>query len=434
MDKLWLIIKREFGTRVRKKTFVVMTILGPIFLAAIMFLPAYLAMLPGEEKVVVVLDQGKLMDFERNLGETKFNYLPPNKFTQAEALKFFKQSGHYALLFIPGGETVDPDFSGRNVKLYANGDVNLKVQSDIEGLLEKNIQKEKLKAQGVDPEIIARTKSRVRLSTINVEENTEKQSMAAVKMGIGYACGFLIYIFVFVYGAQVMRGVIEEKTSRIVEVMISSVTPFQLMLGKILGIAGVALVQFLVWLVCGIGFYYIAIRVFIGDALDPAKLAQGSPVPTDSMVFEVQRVFESINFPYLIGIFLFYFLVGYLLYAALFAAIGAAVDKEADTQQFMLPVSLPLLASIIVLIRAIDEPNGTIATWFSMIPLTSPVVMMARAPFNVPWWQMAVSMSLLLITFLFFTWIAGRIYRAGILMYGKKPTFREISKWISYSK
>ncbi len=434
MDKLWLIIKREFGTRVRKKTFVVMTILGPIFLAAIMFLPAYLAMLPGEEKVVVVLDQAKLMDFEKTLGEAKFNYLPPNKFTQAEALDFFKQSGHYAFLFIPGGETVDPDFSGRNVKLYANGDVNLKVQSDIEGLLEKNIQKEKLKAQGVDPEIIARTKSRVQLATINVEENTEKQSMAAVKMGIGYACGFLIYIFVFVYGAQVMRGVIEEKTSRIVEVMISSVTPFQLMLGKILGIAGVALVQFLVWLICGIGFYFIAISVFIGDAMDPAKLAQGSPVPTDNMVFEVQRVFESINFPYLIGVFLFFFLVGYLLYAALFAAIGAAVDKEADTQQFMLPVSLPLFAAIIVLIRAIDEPNGTIATWFSMVPLTSPVVMMARAPFNVPWWQMAISMSLLVLTFLFFTWMAARIYRTGILMYGKKPSFKELIKWISYKK
>jgi ABC-2 type transport system permease protein len=434
MHKLLLIIKREFSTRVRKKTFLIMTILGPILLALIMFLPAYLATLPGDEKVVLVLDEASIMNFEKTAGEVKFNYLPDQKFNRKEALDFFKESGHYGLLYIPSSESADPDFSARNVKLYVMGDAGLKVTSDIESLLEQNIQKEKLKAQGVDPEIIARTKSNVRLAAINIEARDEKESIAGVKMIIGYVGGFLIYIFVFLYGAQVMRGVIEEKTSRIVEVMISSVTPFQLMLGKIIGIAGVALLQFLVWLVCGIVFYSIAIAVFIGDALDPAKLSADSPIPADSLAFDVQHALESINFPYLIGVFIFFFLVGYLLYAALFAAIGAAVDKESDTQQFMLPVSLPLIAAIVVLIRAIDEPNGVIATWFSMIPLTSPVVMMARAPFNVPLYQMILSMVLLLLSFFFFTWVAGRIYRTGILMYGKKPSVKELFKWISYSK
>ncbi len=434
MHKLWLIIQREFSTRVRKKTFLIMTLLGPLLLASIMFLPAYLASLPGEEKVVVVLDHAELMNMEPGKSPITFNYLPPREFNREKGLDFFKDSKHYAFLYIPGGDVVDPDYSGKNAMLYAKGDVNLKVQSDIEGILEKNIQKEKLRAQGVDPEVIARTKSRVALRTLNIEEENQQESATIIKMGIGYATGFLIYIFVFLYGAQVMRGVIEEKTSRIVEVMVSSVRPFHLMLGKILGIGGVALLQFLVWLICGVLFYAIAVTFIIGDALDPAQLSQGAPIPTDSFAFELQRNLESIPFAYLISTFLFFFLMGYLLYAAIFAAIGAAVDKEADTQQFMLPVSLPLLASIIVLIRALDEPGGALATGFSLFPLTSPVVMMARAPFGVPIWQMGLSMGLLILTFLGTTWAAGRIYRTGILMYGKKASFKELFKWIRYSK
>jgi ABC-2 type transport system permease protein len=434
MHKLWLIIQREFSTRVRKKSFVIMTLIGPLLLAGIMFLPAYLASLPGDEKVVVVLDHAELMDMEAGKGEITYNYLPPREFNREGGLNFFKESTHYAYLYIPGGDVVDPDYSGKNAMLYAKGDVNLKVQSDIEGILEKNIQKEKLRAQGVDPEIIARTKSRVALKTFNVEKENEQESATKIKMIIGYAAGFLIYIFVFLYGAQVMRGVIEEKTSRIVEVMISSVRPFDLMLGKILGIGGVALLQFIVWLLCGIAFYAIAVTFIIGDALDPAKLSQGAPVATDNFAFELQRSLESIPFAYLISTFLFFFVMGYLLYAAIFAAIGAAVDKEADTQQFMLPVSLPLLASIMVLIRALGEPNGALATGFSLFPLTSPVVMMARAPFGVPLWQMLLSMGILILTFLGTTWAAGRIYRTGILMYGKKPSVKELFKWIGYSK
>ncbi|MGB0177988.1 MAG: ABC transporter permease, partial [Owenweeksia sp.] len=275
-------------------------------------------------------------------------------------------------------------------------------------------------------------KTRVDLKTINIEEGKEQQSMTLIKMGIGYIAGFLIYLFVFIYGAQIMRGVIEEKTSRIVEVMVSSVKPFELMMGKIIGLASVALLQFMIWLVFGVALYFVAAIFILGDAVDTAQIAAPGYNASNNVTFQIMNTLGQINFPYIISCFLFFFLCGYLLYAALFAAIGSAVDKESDTQQFMFPVSLPLIASIIVLIRALDNPDGAIAFWFSIIPFTSPIVMMARIPFSVPWWELALSMLLLVGAFLAMTWIAGRIYRTGILMYGKKPKLKELFKWITY--
>ncbi len=434
MDKIWLILKREFSTRVRKRSFIIMTILGPILSSALFILPAYLATLPEDDRVITILDQPGLMDFDKGKESIRFRYLPPKEFDLEKAKLFFKNSDDYALLYIPFSSNNDPDILTNGSILFSKGDVSLGVESYVQNQLDKYIQAEKLKAQGVDPDILARTKTKVNLRTINLEAGEETESLAPVKMGIGYIAGFMIYLFVFIYGSQVMRGVIEEKTSRIVEVMISSVKPFQLMAGKIFGLAGVALLQFVIWVVFGIGIYMLAITFVLGDKLDAANVAANGAVQNmdDDMIFKIVNTIEAINFPYIIGCFLFFFLFGYLLYAAMFAAVGSAVDKESDTQQFMLPISLPLIAGIIVLIRALDNPDGPIAFWFSMIPFTSPIVMMARVPFNVPVWQLALSMTILLVTFVVMTWLAARIYRTGILMYGKKPKLKELFKWMSY--
>lgn len=434
MNKIWLILKREFSTRVRKRTFIIMTILGPILSSALFILPAYLATLPEDDRVITILDQPGLMDFDKGKESIRFRYLPPKEFDLESAKKFFTNSDDYALLYIPFSSNNDPDILTNGSILFSKGDVSLGVESYVQNQLDKYIQAEKLKAQGVDPDILARTKTKVNLRTINLDAGEETESLAPVKMGIGYIAGFLIYLFVFIYGSQVMRGVIEEKTSRIVEVMISSVKPYQLMAGKIFGLAGVALLQFIIWVVFGIGIYLLAITFVLGDKLDAAQVAANGAVQNmdDDMIFKIVNTIEAINFPYILGCFLFFFLFGYLLYAALFAAVGSAVDKESDTQQFMFPISLPLIAGIIVLIRALDNPDGPIAFWFSMIPFTSPIVMMARVPFNVPVWELALSMAILLVTFVVMTLLAARIYRTGILMYGKKPKLKELMKWITY--
>lgn len=434
MDKIWLILKREFSTRVRKRSFIIMTILGPLLSSALFILPAYLATLPEEERTISVLDQASLLDFDSGNGSIEFRYLPPREFDLEKAKAFFEKKEDYALLYIPTSANNDPDIITSGTVLYSKGNVSLGVEAYIQNLLDKYVQAEKLKAQGVDPEILARTKTKVKLRTINLEEGKETESQSLVSMGIGYISAFLIYLFVFVYGAQVMRGVIEEKTSRIVEVMISSVKPFQLMIGKIFGLASVALLQFVIWVVFGAIFYGLAVTFILGDSLDAAQIAasRGVGEVENQAMIEAFQTISNIPFINIIVSFLFYFLFGYLLYAAMFAAIGSAVDKESDTQQFMFPVSLPLIAGIIVLIRALDNPDGPIAFWFSMFPFTSPIVMMARIPFNVPIWEIALSMFILVVTFLLMTGLAAKIYRTGILMYGKKPTFKELIKWITY--
>ncbi|PTM02652.1 MAG: ABC transporter permease [Bacteroidetes bacterium] len=434
MKKIGLIIKREFSTRVRKKSFIILTILGPILMAAVMFLPAYLASLPTDDRVITVLDESLLLDFEKGKDEIRLRYLPPDKFDFASAQAFSEAQGDYAFMHIPLSEGGDPDFVARNVRLFRAGDISVSVESYLENTLEKYLQKEKLKATGVDPEIIARTKTKVNLRVINTDEGLETENATLIKMGIGYVAAFAIYIFIFLYGSQVMRGVIEEKTSRVIEIMVSSVRPFEMMSGKIIGIGLVAMLQFTVWIGLGSLFYVIAVSLFIDPQLAANNLpnaAANISLPDDGLL-SIYSSLQSIDFFGIIASFIFYFIFGYLLYAALFAAVGSAVDKESDSQQFMLPISLPLILSLLVIIRALDNPDGDIAFWFSMIPLTSPLVMMARLPFGVAPWELILSMLILLISFVLLTWFASKIYRIGILMYGKKPTFTELLRWARY--
>ncbi|MBM3404309.1 MAG: ABC transporter permease [Bacteroidetes bacterium] len=453
MRKIFLIIKREYLTRVRKKSFVVMTILGPILMAAIIVIPIYVSTITNEVKTISVLDEtGIFPDKFKDSNEFQFRYLNGNIDSLKKKLT---KTGDYALLYIPKPHAALPAIAF----VYSESQINISAKSYIRNVMVKEVENLKLEAklkdlnpQGLDSkitkdDIMASIKADVSVNTIRVnDEGEEKKSYTEVSMVLGFVGAFLIYLFIFLFGAQVMRGVIEEKTNRIVEVIVSSVKPFELMMGKIIGIALIGLTQFMLWVVLTFGIVTVA-TISMADQLGPkgtqeilkqqtpipgggaeaAKMAEGAP--------EVNEILEAINtidFGVMFSSFLFYFLFGYLLYAALFAAIGSAVDNEADTQQFMLPLTLPLIFAIIMAQFIIQDPESPLAFWLSIIPFTSPVVMMIRIPFGVPMLDICLSVTFLILGFLGATWMAGKIYRTGILMYGKKVNYRELWKWLRY--
>jgi len=423
-----------------------MTILGPILFAAFMVIPAWLATMEDTEvKTIAVIDSTTI--FQGIIPETefiKFKYIEGQTLKELQAN--FEQSGYSAILFIPHNI-----FYSNTSLLYSNKQPSLSVTMHIENSIEKEIERQKLKANKIDnlEEILKSVKTNIDLRSITwTDDGKEKESNTGLAMGIGYGSGMLIYFFIFLFGAQVMRGVIEEKTNRIVEVIVSSVRPFQLMMGKIVGVGLVGLTQFVLWV--GLTFLFVGVvqKVVFPDlsktptqqvlsqdlmnsqAIDATQLNFNEPKPQI-----IEQIFSSlgdVNFGLILAMFVFYFIGGYLLYASFFAIIGSAVDNEADTQQFMLPVTLPLVIAIFVMINTINNPDGKIAFWFSMIPLTSPVVMMVRIPFHPPVWEIIVSAVILILTFIGSTWMAGKIYRTGILMYGKKASYKELWKWFRF--
>ena len=453
MKKIWLIIQREYLTRVKKRSFIVMTILGPLLMAGIMIVPIWLATSTDEIKKVGVIDQtGIFFEKFRNTDNIRFHYMVSDV---ASAKSAFRESGDYALLVIPKTEVALPT----NAILYSNGQVNLNVKSYINRVMTKQIEDLKLQARlndlqqgSISPvnvdDILRSIKTNVDVSTIKIDdEGNESKSFTEVSMAVGIFAGILIYMFIFMFGSQVMRGVIEEKTSRIVEVIVSSVKPFQLMMGKVIGVGMVGLTQFLLWVVLTFVIITAVVTPMVSGSSDIKSVTEQvssqaramDPASVPSMQTEQQEgvsvvldAINSINFPVMIASFLFFFLFGYLMYAALFAAIGGAVDSEADTQQFMLPMTAPLILAMVLSQFIIQEPTGPVAFWFSIIPLTSPVVMMIRIPFGVPYWEVALSMALLVLGFVGTTWMAAKIYRTGILMYGKKVSYRELWKWLRY--
>ncbi len=454
MKKIFLIIRREYLTRVKKRSFIVMTILGPLLIAATMIVPIYLANRTADTKKVAVLDEsGIFYEKFKDSEEIKFHYLVSD-ITTAKAN--FSKSEDDALLFIPKTEVTLPT----NAIIYSEKSVSINVTSYIKNVMSKQVEELKLQAQlrelqtdkknpvSVD-DILKSIKTSVDINTMKIgEDGKESKSYTELNMVLGMVSGILIYFFIFMFGAQVMRGVIEEKTSRIVEVIISSVKPFQLMMGKIIGVGLVGLTQFLLWVILTFGIVTVVTSTMTSKDVNKSATEQlmkqktgmspdnsGSVTSQDASaegMSVVMDAIKSVNFPVMIGAFLFFFLVGYLLYAALFAAIGGAVDSEADTQQFMFPITVPLILSIVMAQYIIQDPDGPVAFWFSIFPLTSPVIMMIRIPFGVPYIQIILSMVLLLLGFLGTTWLAARIYRTGILMYGKKVNYKELWKWIRY--
>ena len=416
MHKIWLIIKREYLVRVRKKSFIIMTILGPILMAALLIVPTYLAEENKENRIIALNE-----DANYNLEDSEFIHFTTIPTSEAELLKTdFSESPFYALLYI----------EGENFTLYSNQQISLSVSKSIERQLEQLIEHEKLKLLGIDLQILEDASTEINITTkIISEDGNTSNSQAEASMGIGFLSGILIYMFIFMYGTMVMRGVIEEKTSRIVEVIISSVKPFQLMMGKILGVALVGLTQFVLWILLTIIISTVAELAF----LDANVMATEMNSSDQSLILaQVAEFTGGINLLQIFLAFIFYFLAGYLMYSALFAAVGSAVDAEADTQQFVLPITIPLILSFVLITPIMENPDGTLAFWMSMIPFTSPVIMMVRLPFGVANWELALSIGILISSFIATTWLAGRIYRTGILMYGKKATYKEIWKWLKY--
>ncbi len=421
MRKIWLIIKREYLVRVRKKAFIVMTIVGPLLMAALMIVPTYLANKTQELRTIAIEEDG--FEFTNQIEDTDFLHFSKIPTEEATLLKNdFSESNYYALLYI------EED----NFTLYSNQQISLTVSKAIENQLEQIIEHQKLKAAGIDLTILSEAQSTVHITTkIITEDGSTTNSKAEASMGIGFICGILIYMFIFMYGTMVMRGVIEEKTSRIVEVIISSVKPFQLMMGKILGVALVGLTQFALWILLTIAIASVAELMFMDASSMTTEL---NSTQQSILLSELSNLTGGINLMQIFVSFIFYFLAGYLMYSSLFAAVGSAVDAEADTQQFVLPITIPLILAFILIQPIMENPDGPLAFWMSIIPFTSPVIMMVRLPFGVANWELALSMGVLILSFILTTYLAGKIYRTGILMYGKKTSYKELWKWLSYKE
>ncbi len=421
-----------------------MTILGPILMAAIIVLPVVIAQWSDSDYEVAIVDDTGIF-YYRFDDRDNVLFLPLNTSID-QAIDLMHDGRFDAVLHIPEVAFEAPS----TLRLFSSKTVNYNARLLIENILKREFEGLKLEASGIDEAILRSIETPIRIQAIRIKEDGELVTdHPEVSMALGFISGFLIYIFIFLFGAQVLRGVMEEKTSRIVEIIVSSVRPFQLMIAKISGIGLVGLFQFLMWVV--LTFTIVATVQFASPDLfrftpDEQVFVTGSQVLNheellrhketiqqhDTMAGQVMEGLSAVNFPVMIFSFLFFFLGGYLLYAALFAAIGSAVDNEADTQQFMLPVTVPLIFALLMAQMVISNPNGPVAVWLSMIPLTSPVIMMVRIPFGVPYEEVVLSVVLLILGFIFTTWLAARIYRTGILMYGKKVNYRELWKWIRH--
>jgi len=449
MNKTYIIFKREYLTRVTKKSFLIMTLLMPILMGALMFLPGYLMTRENDKaETIAVLDRstlflGQLEDSK----STKFQFIPEADYNKIK--DNLKNTEYYALLEIPQNI-----LTLNKVMVFSTKQINLDVKNHIDWQLEKKMEDQKradlISRIGI-PDLeqqIQSTKAKISVETIKVgDDGVGKKGSTEIAMGVGYAAGFIIYFFVFFYGSMVMRGVLEEKQNRIVEVIISSVKPVQLMMGKILGLAAVGLTQFLIWIILVSGIFMGAKSMFgSGDAMQQMAKAQSENVMMGNNQAAAQMMqtmepnqfdkiveqIEGINFPLIIICFIVFFILGYLLYSSMMAAVASAVDSEEDMQQFMLPITIPLVVAIILLMSVVKNPEGSLALWGSMIPFTSPIIMMVRIPFGVPWYEIIISMVVLALSTYGMIWIAAKIYRTGILMYGKKPTWGELGKWIKY--
>ena len=416
-----------------------MSILGPVLMAAMFIVPVLLSTMESDKvKTIAISDNtGKFKDSFKEKETLKFEFI--DNMRVDEIKKDFKKSAYYALLLIrDSGQS-------NQVQLISDVQPDINTKMYITSQLENKLRSEKLKELGFDEEKLKSVNPQVSVKTIKInDDGSEEVSSTEIIMAIGFIAAIIIYMFIFIYGAQVMRGVIEEKTNRVVEVLVSSVKPFQLMMGKIVGIALVALTQFALWIVLTIAIVTVVTPIVGADKLKPQVEKQVMPgnqitqqinntEKGDSFIVEAMATLSNLPVGLLLFSFIFFFLGGYLLYGSLFAAIGGAVDNETDTQQFMLPITIPLILSIVLAQVIIQDPNGSVAFWFSMIPLTSPVIMLIRIPFGVPFWEIALSMILLILTFIATTWLAAKIYRIGILMYGKKVNYKELWRWIKYS-
>jgi len=441
MDKLWLIIKREYLTRVRKKSFILITLLSPLIMVAMITLPAMLTVFAGSDKqknIAVKDDSGIFVNNIKSSDRVNFTL-------EKEALEdlktSYKNKGYDGVLYIPSF-----DSPGQNLRIvyYSEGQLSLSAKDFIEREVADRIEDYKIAASGYDEGVLKSFKTDVSLDQkeLAFDENghlteSDKKNSAGVATAIGFISGFIIYIVLIFYGAMIMRSVMEEKTNRIVEVIISSVKPMQLMMGKIIGVSGVGLTQMVTWIVLtvvllGVGGMFVDI--------DPSAMQdsmnQMQQQPSNEAMAQLGDTLSLIrdqNWGYIIPVFLFYFLGGYFIYASLFAAVGSAMgDDMGEGQSLSFVAMFPIIISIMLISPVVESPASPLATWLSIIPLCSPVIMPARIGFEPPLWELIVSMVVLGLSAFFFVWLSGRIYRVGILLYGKKASLKELGKWMFY--
>ncbi len=432
MNKILLVIQREYLARVKKKSFLLATILTPLIFPAIMGLFLWIAV--GEKdsfslSIIEVVDENDLFFLESS-DQYAFSFSKVNK----EEGKMMVQNGErFGFLYIPKMDLDNPT----GIVYYGDKNPSMNLINVLESSLKRRIEEQKLFESGIDPNVLSAVRTKVAIQSITLDNaGEEKISDATVNYGIGFLAGILIYIFIFVYGNQIMQGVIEEKSSRIIEILVSSIKPFQLMLGKIIGIGAVGLTQFLIWIlligtISSIVIGYFGMQMPQQQAMELASPELGELMNDSGSFNNLFLVLQGINFVKIALTFIFYFVGGYLLYGAFFAAIGAAVDSPSDAQQFMLPITIPLIIAYMGLfVFVLDDPNSRVSFWLSVIPFTSPIAMMGRASYGVPFWDLTLSMGLLIFGFLSTTWVAGKIYRIGILMHGTKVNYKTLWKWL----
>ncbi len=430
MNKTLLIIKREYFTRVKKKSFLVMTFLVPMLIIGMYALMIALAIKGGDNvPTVEVVDDSGI--FSKGFKDKKSVKFRNSGETLEQARHKVVNNDDAFVLHIPKDIT-----TGGKLQLFSQKKAGLSVISTIEDQLNDQMRNKMLEDAGIDATTLNNIKPSFSVVSKELTVEGEKDSSSGAAMGVAFAAAILIYMSLFIYGVQVMRGIIEEKTSRIVEVVISSVKPFQLMLGKIVGIGLVGLTQFLLWIVLSASLAAVATNIIFKDKIEAVK----SNIPGQTVAaaesnkgIDLLNALGTVEWGYVLPLFLIFFIGGYMLYSALFAAVGSAVDSDTETQQFMLPITLPLLFTYIMSFSFIvNNPDSSLSFWLSIIPFTSPIAMMVRLPFGVPFWQLALSVVLLIGGFILTTWVAARIYRVGILMYGKKVSFKELGKWFMY--
>ena len=434
MSILALIIRREFISKVRNKSFIVMTFLSPLLFVGIGVFVSYLSSLKADLKQIAVHDETGLFVSEfKNSDEYKYINLSN---IEIKIIKdSIKSESYEGLIYIP--KTSDFKSLENKIQYISNESPSINFVDHVQEVISNKITNQNFKLAKLDTMAINNAQADVNLELKKATGEDSLKGINEIKIAIGGAFGYLIMMFIVIYGNMVMRSVIEEKTNRIIEIIISSVKPFQLMMGKIIGTSLAGILQFFIWAIIGLILMFSA-SLFLGINASPT-----AKIPPE-MLHSAQQEFagvaqmylnELLNLPIatLLICFVIYFIGGYFLYSSFYAAIGAAVDNETDSQQFLLPIILPLILGVYIgFFTVMNDPNGTVATVFSMIPLTSPIVMLMRIPFGVPWWQIAISVTILFGTFIFVVWFASKIYRVGILMYGKKPTWRELYKWLKY--
>lgn len=438
MNKIGLIIKREYLRRVSKKSFLLLTFLTPFIFAAMVFVPLWLSTIKGDDakQIVVVDNTGKYLSLFENTEEYTF---VTESSSSIEEYRKNPDKEVFAFLSITGDLLESPSAA----TLYSEKQIPMGLKRTIDNTLSEYLKNEKLASYKIDnlKQIIEESKINFNIKTVKWDEDgSEKSTSTEVASLLGMVLTFIIYMFIIMYGAMVMQGVMEEKTNRIIEVMISSVKPFDLMMGKIIGIGFVGLTQVFLWGILTTVLIFGSL-FFFGGSTSPEEVmtaqmaAQGmSQVPAAAASLDVQvtEIINSINFGLIGTCFVIYFIGGYLLYAAIFAAIGSALEQQEDTTQFMTPIMLLMAFSLYAGIYSMNNPDGPLAFWCSMIPFTSPIVMMVRLPFDIPLWELLLSFGLLFATAILIVWFSGKIYRVGILMYGKKPSIKEMIKWLQY--